>query len=145
MVCYRGSRPGITKPYPAVATDVKPVDASESLLGKQAKELISEDTKILKDGSVVGTLHYVEQYTDFSNNEEEQSGNYFPMHLNVSSNNGKMTLKKNGVAAENKTDIAYDADIVFRVPEQSTTFSVEIDGKEVVNLNFKKATLESQN
>lgn len=49
-----------------------------------------------------------------------------------------MTLKKNGVAAEGKENIAFDPDIILRVTK-GDTFTVEVDGSAVVTFNFKKA------
>ena len=49
--------------------------------GKMGSDLVSEDTMISKDGSVIGTLKYVSQWKEFSNSKEEQSGYYFPVIL----------------------------------------------------------------
>lgn len=48
-----------------------------------------------------------------------------------------MTFKKNGV--ESKKDIPWEADNVFRVTA-SDTFTVIVDGNEVVTFSFAKAT-----
>lgn len=119
------------------------MNSQENALGKTVSELISEDTKILKDGTVKGTLHYVEKYTQFSSIEDEQSGNYFPLHLTGAAGK-KMTIKKNGVASEDKNNINYDADIILRVPSKDTKFSIEVDGKETLSLNFGQANLEAK-
>ena len=96
----------------------------------------------MSDGSVVGTLKYVDSYPQFSNAEDEQKGNFFPLKL---AKTGKtMTIKKNGKAAPNKQDIVYDADIVLRVDDKSTTFEVEVDKSPVVTLNFTQATLAAK-
>ena len=104
-------------------------------------ELISDDTKILEDGSVVGTLHNVTDYTEFSTLQEEQSGHFFPVHLNVPGAKN-MTLSPNGQQPENKKGIKYDPDIVFRVKSKESTLGIYVDGKRIVRLNFKQATLE---
>ena len=101
-------------------------------------KLISPDTKILANGTVTGTIHYVSNFTGFSTNLEEQSGYYFPLKLTGSGS--KMTLKKNGVAT--KTDIGYDPEIVFILTDKNTVCSVEVDSKEVISLNFTKATFD---
>lgn len=92
--------------------------------------------KVLKDGTVTGTIKKVTGYTQFSSNTEEQSGYYFPFKLTKTGT--QMTLKKNGVAAEGKENIAFDPEIIFRV-SQGDTFTVEVDGSPVVTFNFKKA------
>ena len=50
-----------------------------------------------------------------------------------------MTLKTNGVAKPEKENMAFDPDILFRVSDANTTFTIEVDGKEVITLNFRKA------
>ena len=93
----------------------------------------------MSDGSVIGTLKYVDSYPKFSDATEEQKGNYFPIKLTKSGS--KMTIKKNGVAAPNKQAIGFDPDIVLRVDGNSTTFEIEVDSEPVVTLNFRQATL----
>ena len=99
--------------------------------------MVGDDLKVLKDGTVEGTFHHVDDFTDFSSEVDEQSGYYFPFKL--SGTGTKMTFKKNEV--ETKKDIPFDPDIIFRV-EASDTFEVIVDGKSVVELNFAKATFE---
>lgn len=112
---------------------------TQSLLGKNVSELVGDDLKVYTDGSVEGTLNSVTGYTEFSGTVEEQSGHYFPFKLMQTGE--KMTLKKNGVAGEGKENMNFDPDIVFRVTDKEDVFSVEVDGRPVVNLNFEKATL----
>lgn len=112
---------------------------SQALLGKKVSDLISTDTKVYADGSVVGTLKYVDSYPQFSSVAAEKKGNYFPLKLTKTGE--KMTIKKNGAAALDKTEMDFDEDIVLRVDGQSTTFTIEVDSSPVVTLNFKKATL----
>lgn len=95
---------------------------------------------MLEDGSVTGTLKYVTGFTQFSTAvPSEQEGNFFPFTLGTTGS--KMTLKTNGVAKPRTTDMAFDKDIIFRVTDNSTTFTVEVDGAEVVTLNFANAKL----
>jgi len=112
---------------------------TQTLLGKPVSDMIGTDVQVYADGSVVGTLNYVADFTDFSSNVSEQSGHYFPLHL--SQVGTTMTLKKNGVALADKQNLPFDPDIIFRVDSNDTTFGVEVDGAEVVTLNFKGATL----
>ena len=110
----------------------------QTLLGKSVSELIGTDVKVYADGSVTGTLKNVSGFTDFnSSNVSEQSGHYFPLHLTKSGNT--MTLKTNGVAKPGKENMPFDADLLFRVSDANTTFTIEVDDKEVVTLNFKQA------
>lgn len=116
---------------------------SQTLLGdKKVSDLISEDTTIEADGSVVGTLYYVEDFVEFNTSDySEQSGNYFPLHLEKTG--ATMTIKRDGVARPGKQDMAYDPDLVLRVVDKNTTFTIEVDGQEPVTINFAKATLNS--
>ena len=96
-----------------------------------------------EDGEVTGTIKYVEGFNEFNEaSPDEQSGNFFPIHLEKKGDT--LTLKKNGVAGEGKTDMPYDADVIFRLPDADTTFTAAVDDVDVVTLNFKKATLEKE-
>lgn len=100
--------------------------------------MISADTKVLYDGSVAGTFHYVTGYTEFNSAEtEEQEGYFFPFTLTQPGT--QMTFKKNG--QESKKDIPWEANNVFRVTA-GDTFTVSVDNKEIVTFNFAKATFE---
>ncbi len=99
--------------------------------------MISEDTKILADGTVSGTLHEVTGFTKFSTSEAD--GHFFPFTLTGVAGS-KMELKKDG--AEDKVkDRAYDKDIVLKV-EQSQKWEVKVDGESKITLDFSKANFE---
>ncbi len=108
-------------------------------MGKQVSDLVGDDLAVKADGSVVGTFHYVSDYTEFSSVPEEQSGYYFPFHLTKTGT--KMTFKKNG--SPTKENIPFDADIVFRVSKDDT-FDVLVDDSSVVKFSFTGATFEPQ-
>ncbi len=128
----------------AVATmgkEILTVPTQETqLLGKAVSELVTPDTYVLSDGSVIGTLKKVTGYTDFSSKASEQKGHYFPVKLTQTGTT--MTIKKNGVAATNKTDIPFDPDLVLRVENDSVTFSIEVDGSEVATFDFSQTIFE---
>lgn len=113
--------------------------SSQTLLGKQVSDLVGDDLAVKADGSVVGTFHYVSDYTEFSSVPEEQSGYYFPFHLTKTGT--KMTFKKNG--SPTKENIPFDADIVFRVSKDDT-FEVLVDDSSVVKFTFTGAIFEPQ-
>lgn len=107
--------------------------------------MIGSDVYVRADGSVVGTFLYVKNFEQFNaNNPAEQEGHYFPFRLAKRSANGKMTLKTNGAAKPEKTDMTYDPEIIFRISDPNTTFTVELDGEDYVTLNFRKATFQPQ-
>jgi len=108
-------------------------------LGKQVSDLVGDDLAVKADGSVIGTFHYVSDYTEFSSEPDEQSGYYFPFHLNKTGT--KMTFKKNG--SPTKENIPFDADIVFWVAKDDT-FEVLVDDSSVVKFTFTGATFEPQ-
>lgn len=113
--------------------------SSQTLLGKQVSELVSDDLTVKADGSVVGTFHYVTGYTEFSSEPDEQEGYYFPFHLTKTGS--KMTFKKNG--SPTKQNIAFDPDIVFRVTK-TDSFEVLVDDASAVKFTFTGATFEPQ-
>jgi len=101
--------------------------------------MIGPDVKVYADGTVTGTLNYVTDFADFASDPSLQSGHYFPLMLTQSGTT--MTLKKNGAAIADKTDLPFDPEILFRIENKNTTYGVAVDGVDVVTLNFKSATL----
>lgn len=114
----------------------KTPDPDIQILGMKVSDLIGKDIKILKDGSVEGTLHHV-KYEGFSSNPEEKEGNYFPIKL--SGTGSSMTLTKTG---KDPKTVDFDPEIVALIPNNETTLKIEVDGKEVITLNFEDAILE---
>ena len=88
---------------------------------------------------MIGTLNYVTGYTDFSSNEEEQSGNYFPFSLEVSGTN--MTFKKNEEVS--KESIPFEKDNVFRITSQTDKFEVLVDNVSVITFDFSETELKT--
>lgn len=88
---------------------------------------------------MTGTLNYVTGYTDFSSNEEEQSGNYFPFSLEVTGTN--MTFKKNGEIS--KENIPFEKNNVFRVTSQTDKFEVLVDNESVITFDFSETKLKT--
>lgn len=54
-------------------------DGTTNILGKSAKDL-QKDVEVGKE-SIWGTLHYVQGYTGFSGNTDQQNGNYLALNL----------------------------------------------------------------
>lgn len=126
---------------PEISADVLTVmDKDYVCLGKTISELIGDDVKVLEDGTVMGILHSVTDFVDFSSKKTEQSGHYFPFRLTQTGT--KMTIKKNGVAPSNKTDMAFDPEIILRVDNNDTIFTIEVDGNKVVRFTFDETILE---
>lgn len=128
--------------------DAEPMGQEKTLFTsgtKKGSDLISADTRILDDGSVVGTLKNVTGFTEFSSATEQQSGHFFPFTLDenkintVDAEGKKMTFKKNG--QERKKDINFDKDIIFKT-EKDDVWEVIVGEKSVLTLNFAHAKFE---
>lgn len=104
-------------------------------LGKTAADLISPDTSIDFLGNVTGTLKYVNKWTEFSSETSEQSGHYFPVHIDDSYKGKEITCKGE------KTKTAKDLDWVLFVKDTSSTFAFTCEGKNILTLKFTSATL----
>lgn len=124
-----------------ISSDILTVPtAGQSLYGKSVEEMIGADVRVLKNGDVIGTFPYVENYGQFSSNPEHQSGHFFPFKLTQP---GKtMTFKQDGVPT--KENIPFEAENVFRIADPAVERTVEVDGKEVVKFNFRKAALQQK-
>lgn len=131
---------GVISP-PTISKDIMTVySTTGTLLGKSVSDMISDDVKILDSGEVTGTLKFVDNFVEFNSSKvSEQSGHYFPLKLTKSGT--KMTIKTNGVARADKTNMNFDPELLLRVSDNNTTFTIEVDGDEVITLSFKKATL----
>ena len=113
---------------------------TDVILGKSVSDMIGNDVKVMEDGSVTGTLKYVDNFVEFNSTKvSEQSGHYFPVKLTQTGT--KMTIKTNGTAKANKTNMDFDPELLLRVSNNDTTFTIEVDGAEVVTFNFKDAIL----
>lgn len=56
----------------------------------------------------------------------------------------KMSIRKNGQTNPAKENMTFDPSIVLRIESTSDTFTILVDGNEVVTLKFTKATLQPQ-
>ena len=80
----------LVKPFSAIALeltysailDVEPEDPTQIILGKAVSALQSD--VIVHDKFIKGTLHYITGYTQYSEVEAEQSGNYLALKFDVS-------------------------------------------------------------
>lgn len=115
---------------------------TKTLLGKTVSEMISPDTYVAVNGAVIGTLNYITNYTGFNATKpEEQKGYYFPFELADgigTVGTSKMTIMKNGIASDEKTDMDYDPELLLRVTK-GDKFSIFVDDEEVITLTFAGA------
>ena len=107
----------------------------EGLGNKTVADLISPDTSIDFLGNVTGTLNYIKDWEQFSTNADEQSGNYFPVHISDEYAGKDITCK-------GKTEhTAQDLDWVLLVKDKDSTFTFTCEGKTILTLSFTGATL----
>lgn len=117
------------------SSDIKIPAADQSFYGKTVGEMIDDGAEISPEGVVSGRVKYVTGYTGFSDVAEEQEGYYFPFILEKTGTT--MTFKKNDVVV--KDNIAWESDNVFRI-SRGDKFTIEVDGAEVITLDFSSMT-----
>ena len=120
-------------------------DKEYKMLDKLVSAFVKDGGRILEDGTVMATMHYVKGFKEFNSAvPAEQNGYYFPCLLNGVTGT-KMTLKKNGEARSDKTNMDFDPELLFRVQDKTDTFTVEVDGTEIITLNFQQAVFGAEN
>lgn len=85
---------------------------------------------------MTGTLKYVQQWSEFSNNPDEQSGYYFPVHLG-----DEYKTKTIKVTGENVKEAA-DTEWVLLVKNNQSTFTFECENKTILTLSFPNTKFE---
>lgn len=120
-------------------------DKDYKMLGKLVSAFVKDGGRILDDGTVIATMHYIKGFKEFNASiSAEQNGYYFPCLLHGVTGT-KMTLKKNGETRADKTDMDFDPELLFRVQDKTDTFTIEVDGQELITLNFKQAVFGAEN
>lgn len=120
--------------------DVMPQGSAPLGGAVHVSDMITPDTGIEEDGSVVGTIKYINSFPEFSNNPEEQKGNFFPIHLDDKYSGKPITVKRNG-GETSKTE--EDLDWILRIPNKDAAYTFEADSAQIMQLNFKKATIKT--
>lgn len=108
-------------------------------LGKEISEMISKDTFVDSQGVVRGKLNYVKGFTAFNGtNVAEQEGYYFPVKLTTTGST--MTIMKNNIAREDKTNITFDPELLLRV-SKGDKYDVFVDDSDeaYITLYFDRA------
>ena len=112
----------LVKPYSAIALeltysailDVEPEDPTSVLLGKAVSALQTD--VMVNDKFIKGTLHYVTGYTQYSETEAEQSGNYLALKFDVS-DGATTTVQLTGKPA---VTLDSNKNCVFRIENKNT-------------------------
>ena len=102
---------------------------------------MGDDCEVLDNGNVIGTLHYVNDYKEYDeNNPEMQKGNFFVIKLAAKYEGKDISCQRND---QEKPKVVQDTSWVLRVPSKDTTFTFK-DGEDIIiTLKFKNATLEN--
>ena len=97
---------------------VEPEDGEAVLFGKSVSDLQSDI--VIDEDSITGTLNYVTGYTGFSSLEEQQSGNYLALKVDVGEETGVTTTVE--VVGGDKGPVTLDEDmnIVLLIKDSST-------------------------
>lgn len=100
------------------------VDPAEDLFGKTIGDLQSNVT--IKNGSIKGTLKYVDDYTGFSGDTALQSGNYLVIHAEVPNVEGATI----SVKVTNPVTLDADGIAVLRIADKNSQTVTVVASKE---------------
>ena len=112
----------LVKPFSAIALeltysailDVEPEEPTQVILGKAVSALQSD--VIVHDKFIKGTLHYITGYTQYSEVEAEQSGNYLALKFDVS--DGATTTIQ--ITGKDPVTLDSSKNAVFRVENKNS-------------------------
>lgn len=106
------------------------------MLGKYVGDL--QDDVSIQDGVISGTLNYVDNYTGFSSNIAEQSGNYLVLKADTGNPDDIITVELIGGTVGHPVTLDADRNIVLKIANTSTQ-SIEVvatDGNETVTKQY---------
>lgn len=109
------------------------ISSSTDLLGKVVSDL-QENIHIYKD-SVEGTVFYLDDYTGFSGNKDEQTGNFIALHASVPNVEG-VTIK--AIRPGRTVTLDSDGILILRIPTKHFVikFQASKSGYETVEREF---------
>lgn len=126
---------------PSLGVTISAVADDVDLLGKDAGDL-QEDVEIANN-AITGTLKYVTEYTGFSSNVEEQSGNY--LAIKVEADADTITVELVGGTVGHPVTLDSDGMIVIRITNTTTQSITVVATKsnvsETYNLSLSGLTL----
>lgn len=119
------------------------------MFGKLPSELQSDIT--IANGVATGTLHYVTDYTGFSSNPEEQSGNYIALKVGNVPEDAVVKYQKVGGTLDPVT-LDADRNIVIRVTDHNAVlrFTVTYEGHDTItdvsleHLTYEEAPADAE-
>lgn len=109
------------------------------LLGKTINDL--QENVLIKGNEIVGRLKYVTDYTGFSGDVAEQSGNYLVLHITANNSNPIKAELINGLHGEVTLDD--DGILITRISNKATQ-SIQIkNGDKTINLSIAGLVLDT--
>lgn len=114
-------------------------------LGEKTVQDLCDNVSLDVD-NVTGALKHIENWTEFSNKSDEQTGNYLPLYFEDAKGQAKGTVKCEikGTGVKLKKPVAVDEKdglIVFQIHNKDNTIEITSDGKETRILTLKDLTL----
>lgn len=118
-------------------------DRTKTEYGMKLSDLMGEDVDILKDGSVIGTLPYVENFKGFdSKNTDLQKGHFMVITLGEEYKKKFKVQRISGTPGTAK-EVTNDEVLVLRLTDgKDTVFKVTADNQPDLVFNFARATLK---
>lgn len=131
------------------------ISDESSLFGKTAGDLFTApetgDSVVVAGNAIniSGTAKYIKDWTGFSSNPDEQSGNYLPLKITPSEEGCKVTIHGSGNREFGSDQWPKDGDtLVMRLnalADKKFTIEVEKDGEKTeYTINFSGVTLEEE-
>ena len=120
-------------------------EAKAVLLGKTTDEL-QENVAISEDKKITGKSLYVTEYTGFSSNIDEQTGNYLALSFPEATQGQEITCELKGEGSTVKKPVPVDKKdglIVFKIANKDQTIEIVSEGKETITLDLTQLELKS--
>lgn len=87
-----------------------------SLLGKTLEDL--QEDIVISDDEISGTLKYVTDYTGFSGDPAEQSGNYIALHIDTEEEADEITVELINGTVGHPVALDNDRTIIIRITDK---------------------------
>lgn len=121
-------------PLSALTVDVTIAD-NYDLLGKYVGDL--QDDVVVGTNKITGSLNYIDDYTGFSSDSDEQAGHYLVLHATVPEVDG-VTINFKGSTKARTVDLESDGIVIYRVTDLSAilTFTASKSGEVSYSRSF---------
>ena len=126
VFCYCDRRGCNGKPL--IGFSVSPEDGEANLFGKTVDSL--QENVVVGESEITGTLKHVTDYTGFSSNVSEQSGNYLALKVETDSEDAITTVELVG-GTKGPVTLDDDMNIVLLIKNKDTqSIKVTVDDGE---------------